>query len=339
MDTYVAVNVESGVTQYCTYFDSNYLTRALALHASLARHAEPFRLWALCLDDAAFHVVEAMSIDSLRPIKLADLEAEDPGLAAAKGNRSTVEYYFTLSPALPLYLLNTVESIESITYLDSDLLFYSSPQPIFDELGDDSVLIIPHRFPPQLARLLEYGTFNVAWLTFRNDDRARAVLERWHGQCLEWCYDRVEDGKFADQLYLDAWPGLRGVHVLEHIGANVAPWNFGRYTFDLRATPPTVDGKPLIFYHFQAFKAIAPGLWDRRLDSYEAVGPRMGRDLRSRLYGGYLRELRAAKRLVRPYVEAAPRTASIRQPGYGWRRGVARIRAGQVMFSLRSIRL
>ena len=108
MDTYVAVNVESGVTQYCTYFDSNYLTRALALHASLARHAEPFRLWALCLDDAAFHVVEAMSIDSLRPIKLADLEAEDPGLAAAKGNRSTVEYYFTLSPALPLYLLNTV---------------------------------------------------------------------------------------------------------------------------------------------------------------------------------------------------------------------------------------
>jgi hypothetical protein len=85
------VNAAAGVTNYCTYFDSNYLTRALALHASLARHAAPFRLWALCLDDAAFRVVEAMGIDSLRPIKLADLEAADPGLVEAKGNRSTVE--------------------------------------------------------------------------------------------------------------------------------------------------------------------------------------------------------------------------------------------------------
>jgi hypothetical protein len=324
------------VIHYCTYFDRNYLTRALAMHASLVRHSPPLTLWALCLDDTAFATVTALGLESLRPIRLADLEAADPSLLMAKANRSAMEYYFTLSPALPLYLLNTIGSIESITYLDSDLLFYSSPKPIFDELDTDSVLIIPHRFPPRLANLVEYGVFNVGWLTFRNDDRARAVLERWHGQCLEWCYDRLEDGKYADQLYLDQWPALPGVHVLSHPGANLAPWNFDQYAIGFRTDPPTVDGRPLIFYHFQSFKAVAPGLWDLHLDSYSA---RMNPGLQSWLYGGYLRELRRAARFVRSRVSTAPRSHSIRLPRYGWRLIVRRLRKGQIIVTPRSLRL
>ena len=88
---------------YCTYFDSNYLTRAVAMHASLVRHSPSFTLWALCLDDAAFDVVAALDVASLRPIRLSDLEAADPGLLAAKADRSTIEYYFTLTPFLPAY--------------------------------------------------------------------------------------------------------------------------------------------------------------------------------------------------------------------------------------------
>ena len=323
------------VIHFCTYFDRNYLTRGVALHQSLVRHSPPFTLWAICLDEDAYRTVASLNIESLRPIKLSDLEKSDPALLDAKENRSTVEYYFTLSPSLPLYLLDQLPGVDSITYLDADLLFYSSPQPIFDELAVGSVVIVPHRYSLALQGLSIYGTYNVAVVAFRNDEAARAVLGRWREQCLEWCYDRVEDGKYADQRYLDEWPDLPGVRVLGHLGVDLAPWNVAQYAVDLKAEPPTVDGQPLVFYHFQGFKPVKPGLWDMALDGYEPVRPRV----KSWLYGGYLRELRAAHRLVRSRVPSAARSSSIRLPRYGWRRAVKRILQGQIIVSPRSFRL
>jgi hypothetical protein len=324
------------VIHYCTYFDRNYLTRAVAMHRSLVRHSPPFTLWALCLDDDAYRSVAALGMESLRPVRLSDVERADPALLQARKDRSIVEYYFTLSPVLPAYLLGQVPDIESITYLDSDLLFYSSPQPIFDELALGSVVIVGHRFPPQLSDLAVYGTYNVALLAFRNDDAGRAVLGRWREQCLAWCYDRVEDGKFADQKYLDGWPGVPGVRVLGHLGVDLAPWNFMQYEIDIKASPPTVDGEPLVFYHFQGFKTVGPGLWDLGIDKY---GAHMAADLRARLYGGYLRELRAADRMVRARAPSTSKSGSMRLPRYSWRRVVKRLLKGQVIFSPRSIRL
>jgi hypothetical protein len=323
------------VIHFCTYFDRNYLTRAVALHQSLVRHSPSFTLWALCLDADAHAAVYALGIDSFKPIRLADLEQADPALLEAKPNRSTVEYYFTLSPALPLHLLDTVPDIESITYLDSDLLFYSSPQPVFDELGAGSVAIVPHRYPPKLQELSIYGTYNVAWVTFRNDSAGREVLGRWRRQCLEWCRDHVEDGKFADQGYLDEWPGLPGVRVIENLGVDLAPWNFMQYRIDFKTQPPTVDGLPLVFYHFQSFKPVGPGLWDTCLDPYG----KMDGALRSWLYGGYLRELRLAAAAIRSHVPSYARSDSLRRSRWGWRVLLRRIRRGQVIISPKSFRL
>jgi hypothetical protein len=323
------------VIHFCTYFDRNYLTRAVALHQSLVRHSQPFTLWALCLDDDTYRTVTELDLESLRPVRLSELEKADPELVEASKNRSTVEYYFTLSPALPLHLLTVVPGIDSITYLDSDLLFYSSPQPVFDELALGSVVIVGHRYPPHLRDLAAYGNYNVAMLAFRNDIPGLTLLRRWREQCLEWCYDRVEDGKFADQRYLDDWPGLPGVRVLGHVGVDLAPWNFMQYQIDRAANPPTVDGQPLVFYHFQGFKALRPGLWDVGLDAYG----HMGVGLRSWLYGGYLRELRAAHRLIRSQAPAASRSGSIRRPEVGWRHIVRRLIQGQIIVSPRSVRL
>jgi hypothetical protein len=319
------------VIHYCTYFDRNYLTRAMALHRSLGRHSPPFTLWALCLDDEAHAALEALQLQGVRPIHLAELEAADPELLAVKGSRSTVEYYFTCTPSLPRFLMQQHPDVELITYLDADLLFYSSPQPVFDELGHGSVLIVPHRFPDQLRHLERYGVYNVGLLAFRNDARGRAILDHWREQCLDWCYDRVEDGRFADQRYLDAWPGQPGVVVLQHPGGDLAPWNVMRYRLDLRLEPPQVDGRPLVFYHFQGVEEIRPGLWDVGLDRY-AVADRV---LRSRLYRPYVRELRAAARAIRETgVVSPPRASSARQRDCTWRQVAGRVRRGQVIVSL-----
>ena len=313
---------------YCTYFDRNYLTRAMALHRSLVRYSPPFTLWALCLDDEAFEALEALHLDGVRPIRLAELEAADPELLAVKGSRSRVEYYFTLSPCLPRYLLAEYPEIDLITYLDADLLFFSSPQPIFDEFGAGSVLIVPHRFPDSLRHLEEYGVYNVGLVSFRNDGPGHAVLDRWREQCLEWCFDHVEGDRFADQKYLDAWPGLPGVVVLRHPGADLAPWNVARHRLDLTPNPPTVDGQPLVFYHFQGVKQVGPGLWDVALDRY---GVR-DRQLRDRLYRPYIRAVLKAGRAVRRWPwSRSPGGGSLRFPAVGWRVVRRRWRQGEVI--------
>jgi hypothetical protein len=316
---------------YCTYFDRNYLTRALALHGSLVRHSPSFTLWALCFDDDAHAAVAALELDGLRAISLTEFERFDPDLLAVKPTRSAVEYYFTSTPTLPLFVLNQAQDADAVTYLDADLLFYSSPEPIFEELADGSVLIIPHRFPARLRRLELHGTYNVGLLTFRNDMRGRAVLERWRQQCIEWCYDRYEDGRFADQGYLNDWPSMPGVVVSEHVGAGLAPWNFMQYRVDLAADPPTVDGQPLIFYHFQGFKTVGPGLFDLGLEDYG----RMDRPLKRRLYGGYVHELRHADAILRARSPAfASPASSIRLGRYSWRRLLRRVVQGEVMISV-----
>ena len=314
---------------YCTYFDIHYLTRALALHRSLRRHSPPFTLWALCLDDEVRAALEALALDDVRPVALAELEAADPELAAVKGTRTKVEYYFTCSPALPRYLFRAHPEIDLVTYLDADLLFYSSPVAVLEALGHGSVLIVPHRFPEAIRELEEFGVYNVGLLAFRGDEAGTAVLEDWRARCLEWCYDRVEGDRFADQKYLDAWPGRPGVRVAHDPGIGLAPWNAMGHAVDVAASPPTVDGRPLVFYHFQGVRRLAPGLWDARADWYGSIEP----SVRNRLYGGYVRELEASSARVRAAWRRDRRHGwSLREPKLAWRQVIGRLRAGQVIF-------
>ena len=47
-------------------------------------------------------------------------------------------------------LLANHPEIDVLTYLDADLYFYSSPEPIFSEFQGASVLIHEHRYSPEL---------------------------------------------------------------------------------------------------------------------------------------------------------------------------------------------
>ncbi len=291
---------------YCTYFDFNYLARALALYNSLERHAGPFRLYTLCFDEQSYEVLKRMDLPHLEPVALAELEKGDEPLVRCKSNRSTVEYYFTCSPCLPLYLLEKHPEIDFITYLDADLYFYADPQPIYDEMEGHSIGIIEHRVAPGF-RSHQNGRFNVGWVSFRRDANGLACLRWWKERCIEWCYERFEDGKFSDQGYLTVWPErFQGVRIIEHKGANVAPWNVARYALSLRDEKIYVDEQPLLFYHFHGFKQLLPWLYDSNLGR---SGTSLGPILRHQVYGAYIREL------TRLEVDA-PATASKRNPAF-----------------------
>jgi hypothetical protein len=240
--------------QFCTLFDSNYLPRGLALYHSLLEHDPDAVLRVFCMDDRSKRILGRLELPSLIAIGLDELEAHDSGLAAVKDDRTQIEYCWTATPAILLATLEREPELDSITYLDADLGFFADPEPLFAELGNGSVQIVPHRYAPEYAHHEEAsGIYNVEWLTFRNDAAGLEVLRWWRERCLEWCYHRVEDGRLGDQKYLDDWPErFPAVRVLQHVGGGLAPWNVTRYRLGERDGPVYVDDLPLVFYHFHS---------------------------------------------------------------------------------------
>src|ERR1700709_69291 len=131
---------------YCTYFDHNYLSRGLALYHSLRRPRPGWRLWVLCLSEPCHQALAALDLPDVVPVRLADFEAADPKVAATRAHRSTIEYYFTCTPAWMLFVLAREPDAEWVSYLDGDLFFFGPPDTVDDELQDAAVAIIPHRY-------------------------------------------------------------------------------------------------------------------------------------------------------------------------------------------------
>jgi hypothetical protein len=275
---------------FCTYFDRNYLVRALCLYNSLKKHCSEFRLYALCLDDSSYETIKSYGFSDLVPVSLPEFEDGDEALLRAKANRSQVEYYFTCTSSLCLYLLRRDPDISLLTYLDSDLYFYSDPAPIFQELEGESIGLIEHRFARQAESYSRrLGRFNVGWVSFRRDENGLPALEWWREQCLEWCYDRVEPGRFADQKYLDQFPDrFGGVVAIKHKGANLAAWNVANYQVSRKHEEVFVDDAPLIFFHFARFKEIRPWLYKT---SFGQSLIRPSRTIRRYIFNPYILEM------------------------------------------------
>src|SRR5215831_11122214 len=106
---------------YVTIYDSNFLPQGLALYESLARHASPFTLWVLCMDDKAKRILERLSKPGIELISLSEIETAE--LLEIKQQRSLVEYCWTLTPMAPKLVFDRDLSVERVTYLDADMFF------------------------------------------------------------------------------------------------------------------------------------------------------------------------------------------------------------------------
>ena len=292
---------------FCTLFDANYLVRALAMYRSLQATGESFTLYAVCFDHPSYRILERLRLPELVAISLEEFET--PALRAVKGERSAGEYCWTCTSQVIRYLLERYR-LPELTYLDADLYFYQKPSLLLAELKGTgaSVLINEHRYTPTggywdalkrgfYRNPLSYGVYCVQFITFKADANGLRVLNWWQERCLEWCYARLEDGKFGDQKYLDDWTvRFPGVHVLRHLGGGVAPWNVERYQLVADAGRLSVDGQQLVFYHFHRLHLYRQGLYD--LGFYRL--PAKVIDLLYRPYARALGEAQAEIRLVEP---------------------------------------
>lgn len=241
---------------FATLFDKNYLSRGIILYNSLKQNCVDFKLYVLALDNFTSDFLEKEGYLEIELIKLKDLEDYDSELKESKKNRSLIEYYFTISPCLPLYILNNFK-IDHVCTLDADLLFFSSPQKVFDKLENHSVIITPHKFSKSLIHLNSYGLFNVSFQIFKNNSVAINCLKIWRLDCLKACADIIVSGdNFADQKYLDKWPNLLNeeLFILNDNVCGIAPWNVSNYDLKYINNILFSNNDRVIFYHFHDFK-------------------------------------------------------------------------------------
>lgn len=218
---------------FCTLFDSNYLARGLVTYHSLVSVTEgSARLYVFAFDDLCLTTLKDMNLPNLTVISLAEFEDED--LLRIKPTRSRGEYCWTCTSSTIHYCIKTYDLPHCI-YIDADMVFYQNPQILLDEMPPSAnVLITEHRYTPQYDKSKLSGKYCVQFMYFDNSENGQMVLNWWRERCLEWCYNRHEDGKFGDQKYLDDWlTRFKGVHSLQHLGGGLAPWNVQQFDFQL----------------------------------------------------------------------------------------------------------
>lgn len=276
------------MTRLVTCFDVNYASRA-AIMVTSAQEFDLRSVSVLALDEAAVAASEKLGVGKIT--RKDDFLHESDFLRSALEGRSRAEHIFTIGPSFLEREMEQIQAGEWLVYCDADIVFYGSVNDYLRRASNYSVVVTPHRhYWWNRARLRKYGEFNVGLVAFRNDVDGRAALRYWSKSCIDWCFDRPEDSKYADQKYLENFSEISSrVFIDENPGANLAPWNsMGRNLTQADNGEIFVQGTKLWFFHAQGIKSWRGGYILGNLRYLSLASKR----LLELVYRPYLKDLR-----------------------------------------------
>lgn len=246
---------------FCTLCDKNYLHKALALYSSLKSTVKkPFRLFWLCIDNETFTILSKLKIENVIPIELSLLEKVDIDLQKSKDNPPSKygsqrdNYIWSLTPYFINYLLDErrkyIPEGEKLTYVDSDILFYQSPEVILDIIGNRPIGIHTHRFGRRIkSKESPAGWYNVGVVVLTNNPVGMHVSNLWKYWTMNQTHEYYERyGTCGDQKYLELFEHVAG-------GDNVCVFDEDEHTRISHRAPWCIeeDNLPVVFYHFSHF--------------------------------------------------------------------------------------
>lgn len=248
----------------CTYFDYNFLPRGLALYYSIKQYHNEFDFFVLAFDDQTYDYLNNLNEANLKLISFKKYDAYFQTSSVRFEDKK--QYYFSATPNLCIYLFDTNPNIDILLYLDADVFLFNSLGPLYEEFGDSSIGVCPHRVNPLLKLFVKhYGKYNVGVNMFRNSETGFKCLRDWKNECDNWYPNKPGYPLkfFSDQIFLDSWENkYNGVKIIENIGINVCYWNAVNYTFKKIDDVYFVNNKPLIIYHFSSLRKESDNTWN-----------------------------------------------------------------------------
>lgn len=248
---------------FCMVVSSTRLIQAIACFLSLYKTMDNFKVYILCVDEKCYEFLKKINLDKIVLVTISELNRED--LLEIKATRKLNQYCWTLKPGFIKYIFTLDDSINRVTYIDSDLFFYQNPNVIFENQPDASVLLSSGEiFLPMYSKEFNHtvqsltGNFNSGFISFKKDIDGLSCVNWWDKMCVDSCTSNPEGNKFGDQKYLDDMPFLfKNVYEITTEGINIGHWNYLKYKFTVLNDNILVNNNKLIFYHFSGFRIIS----------------------------------------------------------------------------------
>jgi hypothetical protein len=292
---------------YCAVFDKNYLFQGVTVFRSLKFSSKEFKFYPLCMDGESYDLLTKMNLPGMVPVKLDDIMTDE--LVAVQNRTTKGQFCWVCQPIICQYILDKFDA-EIVIYLEADSLFFSDPEAILEELGNDSISLVPHNFTPEFDNTAVAGENCVQFNAFKNDERSRDVLNYWKQNCFAYSRERLE--YYPGQTCLNEWPKLfEGVKSITNIGAGVAPWNVSSYKVTNKKGQVCVNDTPVIFYHYHQYGRYQDGTHE--LGSYP-----YSKETIKFIYGKYVNELKVTVDLVHKtdpgfnFVRVYPKNTSLK---------------------------
>lgn len=284
----------------CTIVSRNHISFARVLARSFLDHHPDGQVFVLLVDrnegriDPAAEDFTLIEVESLGNV---------PDLNSFLFRYTILECNTAVKPFFLAYLFERYD-LRNLIYFDPDILITHGLEELAELLDRFSIVLTPHltepidddAFPGEQA-IIQSGAYNLGFLGLRRTPTTERMLRWWQDRLYDRCVVRIEDGLFVDQKWIDLVPGMfKDVHILTHPGYNVAYWNLATRSISLNGGRPTVNGEPLIFFHFSGIEADNLQRVSKHQDRFTLRGvgeaQDLFRDYRERLLAAGNRETR-----------------------------------------------
>ena len=272
----------------CTICSINYLHFARTLMDSVrVVHPDWDRYLLLC--DRNTGVFDA-SKESFNVVELSEIPLPHPQAFCFR--YTILELNTAVKPWFLTWLF--ARGYDQVVYLDPDIYVYEPMHEVTDALDADGLLVLtPHLTGrldddarPNEHDILKAGAYNLGFLALARHPALTPFLKWWQEKVEFACVVDFESGLFVDQRWVDLVPGMFGdTVILRHDGYNVAYWNLKHRKVTKKGGKFSVNGRPLVFFHFSGLDPTAPKSFSKHQDRF-----RLG-------------TLGAARQLVKAYCE------------------------------------
>lgn len=250
-----------------TICSNNYLAQAKALGDSI-RNTNPDYLFFIGLVD---HY--SSEIDYGKEIGHSIILCTDIGIPDFESlwkKYNIIELNTCVKPFYLEYFTKKYPDLTYLMYFDPDTFVFGDLAVIEKELVHErEIILTPHILSPipldgkmpNEQTFLNYGTYNLGFIGIKKPKNNLSFFRWWGERTYNIGYDRVSDGLFVDQLWMNFTPlFFHKTIVSRNLGLNMGPWNLHERTITKRVDSVITvnDTDELTFYHFSNYKYTVP---------------------------------------------------------------------------------
>jgi len=246
-----------------TLCSNNYLAQAIALGNSLLQH-NPGYVFEIGLVDKRVPQIDYAAIPfeivEVESIGISEFDEMFKRYSITELNTAVKPFYFR-------YFFNSLPEIESIIYLDPDILVYRPFTELEEVLIQYEIVITPHLTTPinddkfQAENdFLNAGLYNLGFIALKRGEESQKLIDWWAGRLETKAYIDFASGMFTDQLWINFVPlFFNRVQIFCHPGYNMAYWNLHeRQLMDTEEVVKNNISYSLVFFHFSGYNLLIP---------------------------------------------------------------------------------